>query len=221
VARISGVKSVADTARMDVVLLLVSGASGSGKSSVRQAIASAIEPEVVCVELRHLDMIPEIPTLAWRQQMAERAVRLAQDLDREGRDLLVAGDPVAPGEALAAPSAPAVDIAICLLDIDQESQRERLRHRGDPEELLGHHVAFADWLRGHARDPRHMPHVLSGGGWPQMRWSRVTDASSEDWRIAVIDVSPMTRDEVRDAVLQWVADARAGSAPVFRRTWTW
>jgi predicted ABC-type ATPase len=220
VARISGAKSVADTAMMDVVLLLVSGASGSGKSSVRQAIATAIEPEVVCVELRHLGTIPKVPTLAWRQQMAERAVRLAQDLDCAGRDLLVAGDPVAPGEALAAPSAQAVDIAICLLDIDEESQLERLRHRGDPEELLGHHVAFADWLRRHSRDPRHMPHVLRSGGWPEMRWSRVTDVSSEDWRITIIDVSPMTREEANQAVLQWVTDARAGAAPVFRRTWT-
>lgn len=136
------------------MLLLLSGASGAGKSSVREAI-----------ELRHLGAIPTTPDLEWRQRMAERAVLRAKALDEEGRHLLLAGDPVAPGEVLAAPSAPLVDIAVCLLDIDEKSQRDRLRRRGDPEELLGHHDAFAEWLRHHARDPRHMPHVLSTGGW--------------------------------------------------------
>ena len=58
--------------------------------------------------------------------MAERAVLRAKKLDEHGRHLLLAGDPVAPGEVLAAPSAPMVDIAICLLDVDEVSQRERL-----------------------------------------------------------------------------------------------
>jgi hypothetical protein len=99
----------------------------------------------------------------------ERTERISALLDDEGRHLLLAGDPVAPAEVLAAPSAPTVDVAICLLDIDEDCQRERLRRRGDPEELLPRHVAFADWLRHHARDPRHMPHVLTTGGWSGMR----------------------------------------------------
>jgi hypothetical protein len=202
---------------MDGVLLLVSGASGSGKSSVRQAIAAHIEPAVTSVELRHLDSIPAVPTLAWRQQMAERAVKRAQQLAKGGRDLLLAGDPVAPGEVLAAPSAPTVDIAICLLDIDEEAQRERLLRRGDPEELLPHHVAFADWLRRHAEDPSHMPHVLRGDGWSGMRWSQVADWPRDQWQMAVIDVSRLRRDEVNEAVLQWITEVRLGSAPVFRQ----
>ena len=136
--------------------------------------------------------------------MAERAVRRAVELDEEGRHLLLAGDPVAPGEVLAAPSAPMVDIAVCLLDIDEEAQRERLRRRGDPEELLPRHVAFADWLRHHARDPRHMPHVLSTDGWSEMRWSRLTSMPTDQWRISVIDGSDMTRAEANQAALQWV-----------------
>ncbi len=69
-----GVKSVADTAMMEAVLLLISGASGAAKSSVRQAIAADLEPAVIAVELRDLDAIPDTPNLAWRQRMAERAV---------------------------------------------------------------------------------------------------------------------------------------------------
>lgn len=69
------------------MLLLLSGASGAGKSSVREAI-----------ELRHLGAIPTTPDLEWRQRVAERAVLRAKALDEEGRHLLLAGDPVAPGE---------------------------------------------------------------------------------------------------------------------------
>jgi hypothetical protein len=36
--------------------------------------------------------------------MAECAIARTARLDAEGRDLLLAGDPVAPGEVLAAPS---------------------------------------------------------------------------------------------------------------------
>lgn len=137
---------------------------------------------------------------------------------RKADTWLLAGDPVAPGEVLCAPSGPTVDIAVCLLDVREEAQRERLRRRGDPEELFGRHVAFADWMRRHARDPRYMPHVLSSGGWPEMRWSRLTHMPAGRWRISVIDGSDMTRAEANQAALQWVTDAIKGRAPAFRRS---
>jgi hypothetical protein len=202
------------------VLLLVSGASGAGKSTVRAAIAAGLEPTVTTAELRDLDALPDVPTLEWRQRMAERAVLRAHELDRDGRHLLLTGDPVAPGEVLAAPSAPSIDIAVCLLDVDEPTQRDRLARRGDPKELLPRHVAFAEWMRHHARDPRHMPHVLSTDGWHEMRWSRLTAMTVDEWRISVIDSSNLTREEAGQAVLQWVSDAIEGLAPVFRRPWT-
>jgi hypothetical protein len=137
---------------------------------------------------------------------------------RARRYLLLAGDPVAPGEGLAAPSAPTIDIAVCLLDVDEATQRDRLRRRGEPEELLGSHVAFADWMRRHAVDPRHMPHVLSTGGWQVMRWSRLTDMPTDRWRITIIDGSASA--QTNQAVLQWVTDTAEGRAPAFRRPWT-
>ena len=49
------------------------------------------------------------------------------------RDLLLAGDPVAPGELIAAPSADRLDrIAVCLLDCDAASQTERLAAAANP-----------------------------------------------------------------------------------------
>jgi hypothetical protein len=196
------------------VLLLISGASGAGKTSVRQTIAGELAPDVEAIELRHLATVPAAPDVAWRQCMAERVVARSRELERQGRHLLLAGDPVAPGEVLAAPSATSVDIAVCLLDVSERAQRERLRRRGDPEELLPHHVAFADWLRRHAGDPRHMPHVLTTGGWEAMQWSRLTTLS---WQIPVIDGSSMSIAEAGHAALQWIRDAISGRAPVFRR----
>jgi hypothetical protein len=215
-----GTKSVAGTAMMESVLLVISGASCAGKTSVRTAIAADLEPAVTAVELRHLGAVPDPPTLEWRQRMAEEAVLRARRLEEKGRHLLLSGDPVAPGEVLAAPSARLVDIAVCLLDVRERAQRERLRRRGDPEELFERHVAFADWMRQHARDPRHMTHVLSTGGWSEMRWSRLTDMEADEWRISIIDGSDLTRAEANQAALQWVTDAIAGRAPVFRRSAT-
>ena len=132
-------------------------------------------------------------------------------------DKSVAGDAVAPGEVLAAPSAPTVDIAVCLLDVTETAKRERVRRRGDPEELLPHHVAFASWLRRHAEDPGYMPDVLTTGGWADMQWSRLTDLPRSCWRMTVLDGSQMTRAETGRVVLRWIRDAIAGRAPVFRR----
>jgi hypothetical protein len=196
------------------VLLLISGASGAGKTSVREAIAGELAADVEAVELRHLETVPAVPDIAWRQRMAERAVARSRVLDAQRRHLLLAGDPVAPGEVLAAPSATSVDIAVCLLDVAEDTQRERLRRRGDPEELLPHHVAFAAWLRLHARNPAHMPHVLTTGGWEEMDWSRLTTLA---WQITVIDGSSMSVAEAGSAALQWARDALSGRAPVFRR----
>jgi hypothetical protein len=193
---------------------LISGASEAGKTSVRGAIAGDLAPGVEAVELRHLEPVSAVPDVAWRQRMAERAVARSRVLDVQGRHLLLAGDPVAPGEVLAAPSATSVDIAVCLLDVAEDTQRERLSRRGDPEELLPHHVAFAAWLRSHARNPAHMPPVLTTGGWEEMVWSRLTTLQ---WQITVIDGSSMSVAEAGRAALQWVRDAISGRAPVFHR----
>jgi hypothetical protein len=75
-----------------LVLFLLTGASGTGKSSARQAIEADLLPRMECVELRHLGPVPTDPDVAWRQRMAERAVARASLLDAEGRDL-GRGDP--------------------------------------------------------------------------------------------------------------------------------
>src|SRR5437016_3577697 len=147
------------------MLLLITGASGVGKSTTRAVVAPELAPAVECVELLDLTPLPDAITKAWRQQTAEVAVRRAVELQADGRHLMLAGDPVAAAEVVAAPSAAGLDaIAVCLLDITAEAQAERLAARGDHPAQVPHHQAFAEWMRTQASDPLHMPHVMSDGG---------------------------------------------------------
>ncbi len=200
------------------VLLLVTGASGVGKSTVRAIVAPALAPAVECVELLDFTPRPEAMTKVWRQQSAEVAVRRAVELQASGRHLLLAGDPVPAAEVVAAPSAAGLDaIAVCLLDASPEAQAERLAARGDQPSLLPHHQAFAEWMRRQASDPLHMTHVVSDGGWEEMRWERLEQVAA-DWRIHTVATTHMTRREVADAVLDWCRRALAGDAPTLSVT---
>jgi hypothetical protein len=197
------------------VLLLITGASGVGKSTTRVLVADALAAQVDCVELSDLAPIPTAATRQWRQQTAEQAVKRAVGLQASGRHLLLAGDPVPAVEIVAAPSASELDaIAVCLLDASAEVQAARLTARGDDATLLVHHRAFADWMRQQARDPLHMLHVVSDRGWDQMRWERLGKVAN--WSMHTIDTSLLDQREVADAVLDWCRRALRGVAPILR-----
>jgi hypothetical protein len=196
------------------VLLLITGASGAGKSTVRARVERALAPAVECVELRDVVPIPLVPTLAWRQEATEAVVARALERQAEGRHLLLSGDPVAAAEVVAAPSAPGLDaLAVCLLDLAPGEQARRLAQRGDDPALLAQHQAFADWMRRQADDPLHMPHVLTTGGWDQMRWDRLTSVRPR-WATHRIDTTAMPPAAVAEAVLEWCRRVLAGDAPV-------
>jgi hypothetical protein len=199
------------------MFLLVTGASGAGKSTVRRAIAPRLSPEVECVELRDIIGVPAVPDIAWRHRATEAVVQRALELQAQGRHLLLSGDPVAAGEVLATPSAAGLDaVAVCLLDVSPDAQAARLAHRGDDPALLAHHQAFAEWMRGHARDPRHMPHVLSMNGWEAMRWDRwnTMDPIDGNWGMEVVDTSQLTPVQVAEEILTWCRRALRGTATV-------
>jgi broad-specificity NMP kinase len=181
------------------MMLLVTGASGVGKSTVRGLIAAELEPEVRTVELTQVAGPPTWER-GWRQRAVERVVAAALEEQEAGRHLLLVGDPVPPAEVLAAPSADRLDgFAACLLDCGPEEQERRLRRRGDPEDLLPHHLAFAEWMRAHARDPHHRLDVIDAG-WEEMRWERLPDA----WEVAEIDVTELSPEAAAERVLAWV-----------------
>ena len=203
------------------MLLLVSGASGAGKTTARVIASKELDDRFEHVELWHLGPIPDVPTVAWRQQQVEVAVQRAIALEGDGRHLLLAGDPIPLGEALAAPSADRIDIAGLLLDIDETAHRARLAERQDPPELLPLHLGFADWMRHHAVDPTYVPEAVTNDAWPEMRWERWVGRSDLDgrWGMSVIDTSDRDPFEVGAAVAAWCREAVAGDAPVFRTGW--
>lgn len=166
------------------MFLLVTGASGAGKSTARRSVAQLLTREIACVEFHDVMSAPTFPDIAWRQRATEALCSVRWSCKPPGH-LLLSGDPVAAGEVLAASSAVDLDgIAVCWLDLSPDAQTDRLARRGDDAALLPHHHAFADWTRGHARDPRLMPHVLSTDGWVAMRWERLTGIDRSDGRVA-------------------------------------
>ena len=188
------------------MFFLVTGASGVGKSSVRQLIESELAQRVAVCELATLGLTPEW-TLCWRQQAVEQAVRLALKHQEAGKHFLLCGDPVPPGELYAAPSAGALDgIYVCLLHASPERQTERLNLRGDPPDLIPAHLAFAEWMRHHVMDHRHQPEVIINQGWNQMRWYvwNSADITGIPWTSHVIDTSDLKPLEVARQVLSWI-----------------
>ena len=102
------------------MFFLVTGASGAGKSTVRQTIAPALAGRVEAIELATLGVTPEW-SLEWRHRVLEQVVQRALDAERNGRHFLLCGDPVPPGEVIAVPSGDRLgEIDVCLLDIAAE-----------------------------------------------------------------------------------------------------
>ncbi|MGH2940153.1 MAG: hypothetical protein ACRDPE_18750 [Solirubrobacterales bacterium] len=185
------------------MLLLVTGASGVGKSTVRRLLADELPSAVRAVELAQVVEIPARYDRGWRHRAVEQVVQAALAEQEVGRHLLLAGDPVPPGEVLAAPSAEKLDgFAACLLDCAPAEQERRLRARDDPPELLQHHVAFAEWMRGHVRDPAHRLEVIADGS-AEMRWERLPST----WEVAEIDTTDLTAEDVAAEVLTWCRDS--------------
>lgn len=185
---------------------LVTGASGVGKSTVRRLL----EPEFTgVIEIAELGMLGSTPRweIEWRHQMVEKTVQRALEAQREGRHYLLCGDPVPPGEVLAAPSADRLDrLYVCLLDAVESVQTSRLLQRGDEPRLIAYHVAFADWMRRHVVDHRHRPDVITQNGWPPMRWDRWvgTSAAQPPWSPHIIDTSELGPSEVAQSIAQWL-----------------
>lgn len=202
------------------MLLLVSGASCVGKSTARMHARKLLDDRFEDAELFTLGPIPATPTIAWRQEQCEVAVRRAAELAAEGRHLLFAGDPIPAGEILAVPSADRVDVAVCLLDADDEALTQRLDARQDPPELWPRHLAWAAWLRAHATDPGHLPDAVTTDAWPEMVWERWTGRRpGPEWAMTVLDTTDRSPAEVGRMVADWCLDAVDHRAPVFGAGW--
>ena len=188
------------------MFFLVTGASGVGKSTVRKLLEPQLAGQVAACELATLGLTPEW-TLRWRHQAVEQVVQLALEHQKAGTHFLLCGDPVAPGELYAAPGADKLDsIQVCLLDVSPERQTERLTRRGDPADLIPHHIAFADWMRHHVQDHRYRPEVIINAGWEEMRWHVWTgpEITTVPWTSRIINTTHLSSTEVASEVLSWI-----------------
>ena len=190
------------------MLFLVSGASGVGKSTVREQLAPRLGAAFTALELRDLASTAAV-SIRWRQETADLAAARAAELLASDRHLLLSGDPVAPAELVSAPAAPrAGGVAVCLLDADPQTQTSRLTRRGDDPALLEGHLGFARWMREHAADPLPRLDVLTHDGAPSARWDRVARLVADDrWRVTVVDTSARAPEDVADAVEHWIRAA--------------
>ena len=200
------------------MLLVVSGASGSGKTTAFRAL----RPALGCrsAELDQIGVPPDADT-AWRQRATEAWIGAA--LAAPGRDLVLFGQ-VAPGEVLAAPSAERLDATtLCLLHCDPLTRRRRLLARGLGSDDSANHLAFGEWMQRHARDPNYRPDVIRAGGWGQMRWERWAGWSAGDprWRFDVLDTRSITPEAMARRVLAWISTsfARRDELPLRGRWW--
>jgi broad-specificity NMP kinase len=171
------------------MFLLITGASGVGKTTVRRLVQGGFARVLDAAELadvaRPQDAGPQQdePTPRRRHEAVELAVQRALAAQRERRHFLLCGDPVSPDEIVAAPSAERLKgIAVCLLDASEDAHRRRLFLRGDDPARMARHVAYADWLRAHLADARRPP-----------RWSA-----------HVIDTSELRDYEVAARVWLWM-----------------
>jgi hypothetical protein len=203
------------------VLLSVTGVSGAGKSASLAALTYAFaEAPVTCEEFDSVG-VPADADTAWRHGVVEHWVRHALTEQRQGRHMVLCGQ-VAMGELLAAPTADKLDgIAACVPHCSPDVRRDRLLARGDGPSRLDDHVAFGEWFRRHAADPRHMPHVIRVASPVGMRWERWGgwDADDPRWTFEVIDTDDLTREQAAERVVAWARATLAGRGPMLMAGW--
>lgn len=157
--------------------------------------------------------VPDDADLEWRQRSLELWIRRAVDYQMVGIDLLLTGQSPL-GEVLAAPSADRLDgIAVYLVDVADETRRQRRAQRdpaGGPPDAVEAFTNWTAWHRQHAADPRHRPDVLTAGSWPRMAWHRWTawSASDPQWCTRTLDTTDHPIAASIAALAAWVVEQR-------------
>lgn len=208
---------------LKVVLLLVTGSSCSGKSTAAAA----------CRGLDSLSIhdsdelgVPSHADTAWRQTNLRQWVRMAADLDSHGADLLLTSQSPL-GELLAVPESGALDLAVCLIDVQDSLRSERLERR-DPgtwsPEAKKAFNNWAAWHRHHAHDPQYAPDVITEGAALFMRSGRWASWTHTDprWHVTTLDSSHDAPATTARRLRSWVDSCRSEdihSPNPLRRGW--
>ncbi|MDH6547334.1 hypothetical protein [Streptomyces sp. SAI-041] len=208
------------------MLLKLTGSSCSGKSTL--ALAAAGRFSGIAVHDFDEIGVPDRPGPHWRHRATEWWVRRALEYQDRGIDLLLTGQSPL-GEVLAVPSAPLLDgIAVCLVDVDDDTRRARLARR-DPGRwdapAVDAFLGWAAWHRGRAADPRHLPEAVVDGGWPEMVWHRWTSWAAGDprWHTHLLDTTGRPLTASTEAMVRWMSaqrEAHRSGRLALSRGWT-
>jgi hypothetical protein len=193
------------------MLLLVVGASGSGKTAVLEQLRAQPRPGLAVHDFDEIG-VPDGAMPSWRQRANEAWLQRLLTSD-QGPDVVLAGHTPL-GELLATPSAVDLDaIACCLLDCRKVTRVDRLaRRRPWTAGETAWHLAWAAWLREHAHDPQWRQEVIRHAYAPrEMRWERWVHWHRGDprWQCEIVDTSELTVSEAAAAVGRWVERQRA------------
>jgi chloramphenicol 3-O-phosphotransferase len=209
------------------MLLVLSGSSGAGKTTLARAVSGLIAG----LHVHELGEIADEPWSRdrsgpwWRRDLTERWLQRAILLDESGEDLLLTEGVL--GEVLAAPSAEHVSgIAACLIDCEDSERLRRIRARGETDAVeLQHFVNWSVWLRGHAADPQYWADPIRQDGdmsWHWDRWERWTSGDPR-WSIFRIDTTHKPVGRSADRLVAWLEGQRAlkaaGKLPLSGRWW--
>ena len=197
------------------MLFLLFGSSAAGKTYLLGELRARSLDRLAMHDFDELD-VPQNADTAWRQRANELWIERALEYQRQGIDLLLAGQTPF-GELLTSPSAPRLEaISACLLDCSDEVRLERLGARGSAwlERVPGDledYLRWAGWMRQHASDPQFMTHVIRHKASPdEMRWDRWSDWEPRDprWRVTVIDTSVHPVARLADDIVTWIETER-------------
>lgn len=173
---------------------VIGGASGAGKSALLPRLRQ-LRPDVNWHDFAERWGGGD---KAERQRQTEYWLRAA--LETDGHFGLLGPCPL--GEILAAPSAPALPgLRHLLLDVDDVERVRRLRQRGSPDATQDT-LNWAAWLRAHQAFADWQPDVLTGGGWPEMRWERWLGQKTALWPGNTLNATGLSPQE---AALQIVS----------------
>lgn len=197
-------------AHADSVLFKLTGSSCAGKTTLARMMADRL-PGVAVHDFDE-EGVPANPELEWRNRTTESWVRRALEYQEQGLDLLLTGQSPL-GEILAAPSAPQLDgIAVCLIDAADEARCTRLAGRRNVSHRhVDAYLGWAAWHRGHARDPQHMPEVITSRSWSEMAWDRWITWTADDprWHTHILDTTGRPIADSANQLENWVLNQRA------------